>query len=138
MKIQDLSMCRLVKGEDLNHHGTLFAGRAAEWFVEAGFIAASSSTSTENTVCAKIHGMVFTRPVKKGSILRLESKIVSAGRTSMIVYVKVLLHPQNEFVVDGFLTFVNVDSQGKSQPHNLIIEANTPEEKELQERARAL
>ena len=30
----------LVKGEDLNHHGTLFAARAAGWFAEAGFAAA--------------------------------------------------------------------------------------------------
>jgi len=29
---------RLVKSEDLNHHGTLFAGRTAEWFVESGRI----------------------------------------------------------------------------------------------------
>ena len=35
---------RLVKGEDLNHHGTLFAGRSAEWFVESGFIAAAATT----------------------------------------------------------------------------------------------
>ena len=26
----------LVKSEDLNHHGTLYAGRNAEWFVESG------------------------------------------------------------------------------------------------------
>lgn len=25
----------LVKSEDLNHHGTLFAARTASWFVEA-------------------------------------------------------------------------------------------------------
>ena len=31
----------LVKGEDLNHHGTLFAARAAAWLVEAGFAAAA-------------------------------------------------------------------------------------------------
>ena len=33
---------RLVKSEDLNHHGTLFAGRTAEWFVEAGFVSAAA------------------------------------------------------------------------------------------------
>ncbi len=27
---------RFVKSEDLNHHGTLFAGRTSEWFVETG------------------------------------------------------------------------------------------------------
>ena len=39
------SSMRLVKGEDLNHHGTLYAGRTAEWFVEAGFIAAAVKQS---------------------------------------------------------------------------------------------
>ena len=32
----------LIKSEDLNHHRSLFAGRSAEWFVEAGFIAAAA------------------------------------------------------------------------------------------------
>ena len=40
MKIKSFSTYHLVKSEDLNHHGTLYAGRSAEWFVEAGFIPA--------------------------------------------------------------------------------------------------
>jgi len=51
---------RLVKSEDLNHHGTLFAGRTAEWFVESGFIAAASILDPKTIVCLKIHGMYFT------------------------------------------------------------------------------
>ena len=35
---ENMVTMRLVKSEDLNHHGTLFAGRTAEWFVESGFI----------------------------------------------------------------------------------------------------
>lgn len=132
------SMCRLVKGEDLNHHGTLFAGRAAEWFVEAGFVAAAAVTKPENIVCAKVHGMAFARPVQKGAIIRCESKIVQAGRSSMLVYVKILLHAGNAFFVDGFLTFVHVDEHGRPIPHGLVITAETDEEKALQERARAL
>jgi len=131
-------MCRLVKGEDLNHHGTLFAGRGAEWFVEAGFIAASSLTSPESTVCVKIHGMVFTRPVKKGSLIRCDSKVVYAGRTSLISYVKIVIHPTDEFVVDGFLTFINVDSNGKPTPHNIEIQAVSAEDIELQDRIKLL
>ncbi len=138
MEIKQLSMCRLVKGGDLNHHGTLFAGRGAEWFVEAGFIAASSLTNPESTVCVKIHGMIFTRPVKKGSVIRCEAKIVHAGRTSQVAYVKIVIHPSNEFVVDGFLTFINVDSQGKPAPHGLQIQALTPEDEALQAKAKAL
>ncbi len=132
------SMCRLVKGGDLNHHGTLFAGRGAEWFVESGFIAAASVTAPESTVCAKIHGMVFTRPVKKGSIVRCESQIITAGKTSLTVYVKIVIHPTNEFVVDGFLTFVNVNADGRSTPHGITIEVSTPEDEALLARAKAL
>jgi len=51
MKPQTFHYDRLVKSEDLNHHGTLFAGRSAEWFVEAGFIAAASVLPPKNIVC---------------------------------------------------------------------------------------
>ena len=44
---------RLVKSNDLNHHGTLFAGRTAEWFVESGFIAAAGVLDPKNLVCLK-------------------------------------------------------------------------------------
>ena len=42
MALEALKTCRLIKSEDLNHHGTLFAGRCAEWFVESGFIAVAA------------------------------------------------------------------------------------------------
>ena len=32
MNIKTYVIHRHVKGQDLNHHGTLFAGRGAEWF----------------------------------------------------------------------------------------------------------
>ena len=34
MKVKNYIIHRQIKSQDLNHHGTLFAGRAAEWFVE--------------------------------------------------------------------------------------------------------
>lgn len=138
MEIKTVSMCRLVKGGDLNHHGTLFAGRGAEWFVEAGFIAAASLTAPESTVCVKIHGMVFTKPVKKGSLVRCDSKVVLAGKTSLVSYVKIVMHPSDEFVVDGFLTFINVDPHGKPTPHGITLEAASPEDIELQAKAKSL
>jgi acyl-CoA hydrolase len=128
----------LVISEDLNHHGTLFAGKAAAWFVEAGFIAASSLTSSDSTVCLKIHGMLFTKPIKRGSIIRIESKIVLTKRTSMVAYVTVMLHPSEEFLVDGFLTFIHVDEQGRPIPHGIIIEAESSENIALQEKAKFL
>jgi len=138
LNINTISICRLVISEDLNHHGTLFAGKAAAWFVEAGFIAASSLTTSDSTVCLKIHGMLFTKPIKRGSIIRIESKIVLAKKTSMVAYVKVILHPSEEFLVDGFLTFIHVNELGQSIPHGIIIEAESSENIALQEKAKLL
>ena len=80
---------RLVKSEDLNHHGTLFAGRTAEWFVESGFIAVASMLNPQNVVCLKIHGMFFTKPAVSGDVLKFSSKVVYAGNSSITSYVHV-------------------------------------------------
>lgn len=128
----------LVKGQDLNHHGTLFAGRGAEWLVESGFVAASTMTNPENTVCLNIHGMVFTRPVQKGSIIRYESRVAYAGRTSMVVYIKVIMAKNEEFILDGFMTFVHVNAEGHSTPHGLTVIPESDEEIALHAKAKAL
>ena len=136
MKPKMYAMSRLVKNEDLNHHGTLYAGRSAEWFVDAGFIAAAGMTRPENIVCLKIHGMTFTRPVKPGEIVDFESRIILAGRTSLHAHVRMLA--QGEFVMDGFITFVNVGHDGQALPHGITISPGAPGEEALQERIRAL
>ena len=61
----------LVKGEDLNHHGTLFAARAAAWLVEAGFAtAACEHGNPDEIVMRNLQTMSFSKPVKKGSVVK--------------------------------------------------------------------
>ena len=136
MRMKTLTIHHLVKGEDLNHHRTLFAGRGAEWLVEAGFIAAADLLPPQYVLCLKIHGMTFQRPVRPGEVVRFDSKIVQTGRSRLIAYVRATT--KEELTVDGFLTCVYVDDQGKSRPHGITIEAETPEEIELQELANQL
>lgn len=120
---------KLVKSEDLNHHGTLFAGRMAEWFVESCFItAANEYKHPENLVCLKLHELRFTTPVKKGTIINIKSKILKAGKTSIVVYGKVTRNDDDKILVEGFLTFVCVDEDGKKMPHNLIVEGPSTQE----------
>ena len=126
----------LVKSEDLNHHGTLYAGRCAEWFVEAGFVAAARLVHPEHIVCMKIHGMAFSSPVQKGEIATFTSKVVFTGKSRMVAYIEMSV--QGQLVVRGFITFVNVDATGKAQPHGVQITAVTPEDKALEEEARGL
>jgi acyl-CoA hydrolase len=133
MVMHTLTIHHLVKGEDLNHHRTLYAGRGAEWLVEAGFIAASNLVPPEYVLCLKIHGMTFTRPVLPGEVVRYDSRIVWTGRSRLIAYIRATT--KGELTVDGFITFVYVDDNGKSRPHGITIEAETPEEIEIQRRA---
>jgi acyl-CoA hydrolase len=126
---------RFVKSEDLNHHGTLFAGRTAEWFVESGFIAAASLVNPKGVVCLKIHGMLFTKPVKPGAILNFRSKIVYTGKSSLVAYIKVLSKQNGDLLVDGFITFIYVDETTKAAAHGIEIVPESEEDKMLYQMA---
>ncbi len=138
MKLRTHNICRLVKSEDLNHHGTLFAGKTAMWFVESGFIAVAALTHPENIVCLNIHGMLFKKPIANGDVVRFESKVVLAGRTRLVSYVKVLGNRDEELLLDGFISFIHVDVRGKPVPHRLLIEPTDSEDIALQQQARNL
>lgn len=128
----------LIKSEDLNHHGSLFAGRTAEWFVESGFVSVASIVDPHRIVCLKIHGMFFTKPVKLGEILQFSSKVVYAGKTSFISYIKVNKINSPETIVDGFITFIHVDENTKPSSHNIEIEPITNKDIELYDIAKSL
>ncbi len=138
MKPKTFNYDRLIKSEDLNHHKTLFAGRCAEWFVEAGFIAAASVLPAANVVCLKVHGFLFTEPMVAGEIACFKSRIVKVGRTSLTTYIS--LTPQNKLdpIISGFITFVHVNDEGKSQPHGIELELDTEEDYRLYQQALAL
>jgi acyl-CoA hydrolase len=136
MEFPTYTSVRLVKGEDLNHHGTLFAGRTAEWFVESGFIAAASMTKPENIVCLKIHGMTFTRPICKGELPVFTSRVVLTGKTRIVSLIEVRI--LGSLAVRGFITFIHVDLEGKPLPHGLNFVPITPEDIALNEEARKL
>jgi acyl-CoA hydrolase len=127
MKSEIFQTKRLVKGEDLNHHKTLFAGRCAEWFVEAGFIAVASVLPAHQIVCVQIHGLTFTKPVQSGDIACFKSRIINTGRSSLTVYVTLTILKETNPVVTGFITFVNLNEAGKAKPHGLLLELDAPE-----------
>jgi acyl-CoA hydrolase len=129
---------RLVKSEDLNHHGTLFAGRTAEWFVESGFIAAAALLNPQSVVCLKIHGMFFSQPARSGEVLKFSSKLAYAGTSSLTVYVNVVKGNIEKPLVNGFVTFIHVDEHTCPSPHFLELVPVTEEDKNLYETAKNL
>ena len=136
MTVVTCTMQHLIKSEDLNHHGTLYAGRASEWFVEAGFIAAAQWLRPDMVYCRNVHGMTFQRPAHLGEIASFTSKAVLAGRTSLVCFIEMKINGVE--IVRGFITFLNVDAEGRPQPHGLSLVADTPEDLALQEEARNL
>lgn len=138
IKPESIQTSRLVKNEDLNHHGTLFAGRTAEWFVESGFIAAASLLDPKKLLCLKIHGMHFTKSVYSGQILTFSSKIIYAGRSSLVSFIRVNTENNNDPVVMGFITFIHVDENSNPSPHNFEIIPESDEDIALFNEAKKL
>lgn len=120
---------RLVKSEDLNHHGTLYAGRTAEWFVESSFIAAATAVGNpENIVCLKIHGLVFKNPVQKGDIVTFKARVAHLGSTSLTVHCRIYSETRSISPIEGFITFINVDENGNKVPHGLVLDETVDED----------
>ena len=124
-----------MRSEHLNHHGTLYAGRGAEWFVESGFVAASDVLPAQHLICVQIDSLSFKRPVKAGEVICCNSRIIHAGRTSIIAYVRINGKSESrscsDTIVDGYATFVHVDENTRPMPHGLELEPSCEEDRLL-------
>jgi acyl-CoA hydrolase len=120
--LKETRTTRLVKSQDLNHHGTLFAGRMAEWLVESCFLAASRFVGApKDLVCLKIHGLTFTKPAYTGDSIELVAVPARAGTKSLTIGAEVFINDELEATVRGFVTFVTVDEAGKPYAHGLRL-----------------
>lgn len=128
----------VVKGEDLNHHGTLFGARAAAWFVEAGMIAAAKEHGRiDEIVMRNILDMSFQKPVENGTMLDFQARVVYAGSTSLVVGIAAKNAYTGERYIEGYITYVTVEpGMGGKKPHGIVLDG-TEDEEELAQRAQA-
>lgn len=133
IKIKEITTSRLVKYEDLNHHFSIFVGKAISYLSEAAFIAAAKLVDPKYLKCIHFSEMSFKSPIYLGDILDFTSKVIHAGRTSLTVYVKMTVN--DKFCGDGFLTFVKVVDE-KSEQHNIELIIETEEDRILNEKAK--
>lgn len=135
--LEETVISHLIRPEDLQHHGTLFAGRMAEWFVETCFIAACRLVGKpEDLVCIQIHGINFTKPATNGDIIEIKSKVAFLGRTSVTVHGKAFVNEDKAPSVSGMATFVTVDKNNRSYAHGLVLpEEYISENREIYEEA---
>ncbi len=127
----------LVKYDDLNHHGTLFAAKTAYLFVATGFGAAAMAVNDpDKIVLIKLHGMTFTKPIEKGDVILCSGQVVKVGKTSLTTYISISsMHGYTP--VEGYATYVTVDKDGNKIPHGLVLDETT-DELELKHRQEAL
>jgi len=115
---------RLVKYEDLNHHRTLFAGRGAEWLIEACFISAARCVGRpEDVVCVQIHGMTFKKAANRGDLVEVVAQLGHVGQKSLTVVGKATINGDPRSVVTCTCVFVTVDADGKGKPHGVTLPA---------------
>ena len=134
MRLEDLptiTASHLAKSIDLNHHGTLFAGRMAEWVVEVGFMTARAviACDPEQLVCACLDRLNFSRSVPKGSTVEIVGRGAHVGRSSVTIHMEASVLGScgaRDRVTAGFATFVHIDEKG-AKPHGVSVEA--PHEK---------
>lgn len=128
--LDETTILHLIKPADLNHHGTLFAGRMAEWLVEACFIAASRLVGrSEDVLCVRVHDMTFKRPFRAGDIVSIRSSVAHLGSRSITVHGSAAAQGGDatkgkvDAAVTILITFVTVDEAGKPYEHGLSLPA---------------
>ncbi|MCD8502512.1 MAG: acyl-CoA thioesterase [Bacillaceae bacterium] len=106
---------KLVLPPNTNHMGTIFGGSVLAYIDEIAAITAMKH-SKNIVVTASIDTVNFLSSAKVGDILILEGVVISTGRTSMEVYVKVecqhLETSERTITTTAILTMVAVNSEG--------------------------
>ncbi len=119
---EETVILHLVRPEDLNHHGTLFAGQMSKWLVEAGLIATSRLLGKpEDVVCAQIHGTTFMKPINNGDLIEIKTRIAYLGRASITVFSEIYANNDTSPSVSSMATFVSVNKQNKPYEHGFKL-----------------
>jgi acyl-CoA hydrolase len=129
---------KLVLPPDTNHMGTIFGGTILAYIDEIAAISAMKHSKMV-VVTASIDTVNFLSSAKVGDILTLEAFVISTGRTSMEVYVKVecenLKTRSRTLTTTSILTMVAIDDDGAPSEVPGVI-PQTEEEKKLFEDAK--
>jgi acyl-CoA hydrolase len=116
------TILHLIRPEDLNHHGTMFAGQMAKWLVEAGLMTASRLVGKpEDIVCVQLNGMTFKKPLNNGDLIEIRSRVACIGSTSLTVCSQVFRKLDVAPVVSNMATFVTVNKQSKPYEHGFKL-----------------
>lgn len=113
-----VSAAHMVLGKDLNPHDTLFAGQAASYMIECGFL------DSGHIVCLGLDGLRFLRPVRKGDTIDISSTVVYAGTTSVGAHIAMTRRSDGAMAAECFVSFVHIEEEtGQALPHGVMLPA---------------
>ena len=119
-----VSAAHMVLGKDLNPHDTLFAGQAASYMIECGFLAVQSFLDSGRIVCLGLDGLRFLRPVRKGDTIDISSTVVYAGMTSVGAHIAMTRRSDGAMAAECFVSFVHIEEEtGQALPHGVTLSA---------------
>lgn len=110
----------------VNHVDTLFGGQLMSWIDQAALLSAEKF-ARRPCVTVGMDAIHFHRPIRKGSLVLIDSQVNFTGRTSLEVGVRVCSEdPYREesliHCVSAYLTYVALDEDKRPAiiPHGLV------------------
>lgn len=126
-------MTELVQIGDVNNLQTLHGGRLMYWMDVCSAISASKHAEA-SVVTASVDNVSFHHPIKLGSLVTIESKVVRSFKTSMEVHIEVWVHTnygkEKSKSNEAYYTFVAIGADAKPKPVEEIV-PETEREKAL-------
>ncbi len=115
-----VTLAHIMSEHDTNLYGTIHGGVVMRLIDDAA-AAAAGRHADGPAVTASVDRMAFLAPVRAGDLLTVHAELERAGRTSMVVGVRVSAERWNAAgpgtdVATGRLTFVAIDADGRPRP----------------------
>jgi len=124
----------ICKKGDIGVHDNMFGGLLLGLIDDAAASYASQICDTQRIVTLKIDELIFKRPVKIGSILKVYGEVVSFGNTSVTLYIEVRKHNvytgEQDIVTQTKIVFVRIDEDGRPIPIHQHVKERYWERKE--------
>lgn len=119
-KNMELVTTYICKQFDIGIHNNMFGGRLMSLIDDAAGSYAAQICDTPNMVTIKFDGLVFKKPVKVGSILKIYGKVEKFGSSSLDLYMEARKHNvytgEQEIVTHTNVKFVRIDQDGNPIP----------------------
>ena len=110
----------ICKKGDIGVHDNMFGGTILSLIDDAAASYTAQICDTQRIVTLKIDELIFKKPVKVGSILKVYGDIIEFGNTSVTVEIDVRKHNvytgAQETVTHTKMKFVRIDDDGKPLP----------------------